>query len=72
MTISPGRLVKQEGTCSVQFEGLHAECSVGKGWVWVIADADWLNQQLVNRAGGNMDVNLFALGTVIRAAASTR
>lgn len=72
MTISPGRLVKQEGTCSIQFEGLHAECSVGKGWVWVIADADWLNQQLVTRAGGNMDVNLFALGTVIRAAASTR
>jgi len=72
MTISPGTLVKQNGTCSIQFEGLYAECSVGKGWAWIIADADWLNEQLVTGAGGDMDANLFALGTVMRAAHSTR
>ena len=72
MTISPGSLAKQEGTCSINFEGLYAECAVGKGWVWVIADADWLNEQLVSSAGGDMDINLFALGTVMRAASSTR
>lgn len=72
MTISPGSLVKQGGTCSIQFEGLHAECPIGKGWAWIIADADWLNEQLVDRAKGDMNVNLFALGTVMRAADPTR
>ena len=72
MTISPGSLAKQHGTCSINFEGLHAECSVGKGWAWIIADADWLNEQLVKRADGDMSINLFALGTVMRAANSAR
>lgn len=71
-TISPGNLVKQSGACSIQFEGLYAECRLGKGWAWVIADADWLNEQLVIGAGGDMNANLFALGTVIRMANSTR
>lgn len=72
MTISPGTLVKQQGSCSVQFEGLYAECRIGRGWAWIIADGDWLNEQLVDRAGGDMDANLFALETVMRAANSTR
>jgi hypothetical protein len=70
-TISPGSLIKEKGSCSIQFEGLYAECRIGKGWAWIIADADWLNELLVERAGGNVDTNLFALATVMRAANST-
>ena len=72
MTISPGRLVKQGKTCSIEPERLHAECPIGKGRAWIIADADWLNEQLVSSAKGDMDANLVALGTVMRAADPTR
>lgn len=71
-TISPGSLARQGGSCSIQVDGLYAECRLGKGRAWIIADADWLNAQLVNRAGGDIDANLVALGTMIRAASSTR
>lgn len=72
MTISPGSLVKQGGTCLIQPEGLYADCPIGKGRAWIIADADWLNEQLVSNAQGDMDANLAALGTVMRATNPTR
>ena len=47
---SPGRLTSQSPSCAMSADGLIARCSIGKGRVTVIADADLLD---VNEAGGD-------------------
>lgn len=68
VAISPGRLVREAGDCSVVLNGRYAECDLGKGRAIIVADADWLNLAAVSAVGGDADVNLFALGSLLRAA----
>lgn len=52
LTRSPGTL---HGTCEISPDGLVAECSIGKGWAAVVADADLLDvQHLGPGASGNL------------------
>ena len=56
---SPGVL---EGDCATEAEGLVARCTVGRGKVTVIADADFLN---VDDAGaGNLQMMLAELARI--------
>ena len=66
--VSPGSLVREQGTCEVIFERTYSECSLGAGVALVVADADWLSDEAIATAKGNINPNLFALGTVLRAA----
>jgi len=55
MTVSPGSL---HGRCAISADRLVAECSIGRGWAMVVADADLLN---VNDLGSGAANNLPAL-----------
>jgi hypothetical protein len=59
--LSPGRLVRTGGECSVGPGGHQADCRLGRGRAIVVADADWLNV-----AAG--DPNLAALEALLDSA----
>lgn len=44
--VSPGRLVATSGQCKVDRHGLTARCRLGKGRAVIVADADWLSEEL--------------------------
>jgi hypothetical protein len=50
---SPGALVKQGGSCTLSAPPIVATCAIGKGRATIVADADWLNQELVADGGGD-------------------
>lgn len=43
--LSPGRLVKTGGTCTLSRDGIVADCPIGKGRALVVADADLLDDE---------------------------
>lgn len=49
--VSPGALASS-GACVIESDGFVARCTIGKGEVTVIADADWLNVDGRNQASG--------------------
>ncbi len=51
--ISPGNLVTKTPDCSLSRAGITAECKIGNGAATVVADADWLNEELVSTYGGS-------------------
>ena len=60
--VSPGRLKKVSGPCLIDvYDDIVAECKIGAGGVLVIADADWLDDETVENAGGDPDNNLSLL-----------
>ena len=67
--ISPGRLVT-DGPCKVSGEGLVAYCRIGRGEVAIVADADWLNDGLVARSGGDFPAQARALDALLERIAS--
>ena len=62
--VSPGRLVGG-GECAVEAEGIVARCRLGKGKAAVVADADWINAELVEPGGGEFDSQTRALGDLL-------
>lgn len=62
--VSPGRLVG-DGPCAVEPGGIVARCRLGKGRATVVADADWLNEALVEDHGGKFDSQERALETLL-------
>ncbi|MES2902884.1 MAG: DUF4350 domain-containing protein [Pseudomonadota bacterium] len=72
VVLSPGSLVKQGGSCQVTLDQVYAECVLGKGVALVVADADWLGDRAIEAATGKINQNLYALGTIIRAADNFR
>lgn len=62
--VSPGRLVG-DGPCVVESGGIVARCRLGKGRATVVADADWLNEALVEGHGGEFDSQERALETLL-------
>jgi hypothetical protein len=53
LTVSPGTLI---GGCAISLDRLVADCRVGKGRAIVVADADLLNVEALDRkAGRNLD-----------------
>lgn len=49
---SPGTLVKTGGDCRLLSEGVIAECTIGKGFAIVVADADLLDNRTSGGEGG--------------------
>ena len=55
-TLSPGRLARTGGNCTIAQDGLVARCPLGRGRIIVVADADWLG----NAKGAEAAANLLA------------
>lgn len=51
---APGRLARTGGNCVLGADGLVARCSIGKGRVIVVADADWLASRDSSKAAANL------------------
>ena len=60
-TLSPGRIVRMNGDCKTDEVAISASCRLGRGEATIIADADWLNVEVVRAAGGNTQGNLVTL-----------
>lgn len=63
--VSPGRLV-DNGPCAVEPGGVIARCRLGKGQAAIVADADWLNDELVVRSGGSFESQQRSLEALLR------
>ena len=63
MTVSPGAL---SGRCAVSADQLVAHCRIGQGRATIIADADWLDVEHLERAGNNLDALLAKLAQLER------
>jgi len=50
--VSPGRLVKIGGACVVERDGIAANCRLGKGQATIVADADLLDVDSIERQLG--------------------
>jgi len=50
--VSPGRLVKIGGACVVERDGIAATCRLGKGQATIVADADLLDVDSIERQLG--------------------
>jgi len=62
LTSSPGRL---NGNCEISRDKLVARCAIGKGRATVVADADFLNVDVLGGpAGNNLDALLAELATL--------
>ena len=59
--VSPGRIVKIGGACRVDIAAIFSECAIGKGRVIILADADWLDVEAIEAAGGHAGDNVFSL-----------
>ena len=71
--VSPGRLKKVGGPCLIDlYDDIVAECKIGAGGVLVIADADWLDDEAVENAGGDPDNNLSLLLVALVSVESTK
>lgn len=71
--VSPGRLKKVGGPCLIDlYEDIVAECKIGAGGVLVIADADWLDDETVENAGGDPDNNLSLLLVALASVGSAK
>ena len=62
-TVSPGML---QGRCKVSRDRLVAHCRIGKGRATIVADADLLDIEHVERAGHNLDGLLSELASLER------
>ncbi len=56
--VSPGRLVKTGGACVVEPDGIAATCRLGKGQATIVADADLLDLDSIERQLGRRIDNL--------------
>ena len=65
--VSPGRLVKSGGDCTVDRQGLVARCRIGNGRAIVVADADWLQEVLTTGNQPPFSSHMAALQTLIDA-----
>ena len=63
--LSPGRLVSRMSACELHRANIAATCRIGQGQVVVIADADWLNEQLVAAQGGTIKNQMAELANMI-------
>jgi hypothetical protein len=50
--VSPGRIVSTNAACELSRADIIAECLIGKGKATVVADADFVNTDVVERYGG--------------------
>ena len=69
LVASPGSLVRTGGACEVGNQGLAARCTIAKGRVRVIADADFVNLGpggLDGPTGGNLPALLSQLAAMSR------
>jgi hypothetical protein len=62
--VSPGRLAGS-GDCAVDPGAVVARCRLGKGEAVVVADADWLNSELVAGGGDTFDSQMRALDALL-------
>jgi hypothetical protein len=53
--LSPGRLTSRNPACELSRAGIIAECAIGKGRATVVADADFINADVVEKYGGSAD-----------------
>lgn len=56
--VSPGRLVKVGGECVVESDAILASCRLGKGQATIVADADLLNLEMIERKLGRKVDNI--------------
>ncbi|QIK96603.1 hypothetical protein G7076_09295 [Sphingomonas sp. HDW15A] len=63
--VSPGKLVGR-GPCAVEAAGHVARCKLETGRAIIVADADWLNDALVEQAGATFDSQERALEALLR------
>ena len=62
---SPGRLVSGTSACQLHRADIEATCRIGRGKVIVVADADWLNEQLVTVENGTFANQMVELDSMI-------
>ncbi len=67
--VSPGKLVATGKACRIEQSGVIARCRIGKGQAIVVADADWLNEELVLDGGGQPDQQFGQLVQIIESLA---
>lgn len=68
--LSPGILVAGRGECKLLRGNIAATCRLGQGTATIVADADWLNADLVSAEGGRFDNQLSELEALLAAPAA--
>ncbi len=67
--VSAGTLVAAGQSCRIEGSGAIARCAIGKGKAIVVADADWLHDELVTDGGGQPDRQFRQLAELIESLA---
>lgn len=67
--VSAGTLVAAGKSCRIEGSGAIARCAIGKGKAIVVADADWLHEELVTDGGGQPDHQFRQLAELIESLA---
>ena len=63
--VSPGTLAKTGGTCVVEPDGIAASCLLGRGDATVVADADLLDLESIQRILGRRVDNVGPIGILL-------
>jgi hypothetical protein len=70
--VSAGTLVASKRECRIEDGGVVARCTIGKGQAIVVADADWIEAEMVANAGGQPEAQFAQLIALVESLAPER